>query len=156
MRRWVRFQTISLFRVRDGSERVARGFAIGALINFFPTFGFGIVVGGFAAGLAGGNALAGFVGGTVFVVLWPAIFFLNMKTGGLVYHSPVRVDKMEDVDERTIDALVMGKTFLAGATINVIVAGAVIYGIVYFAHSRFRGRVLAWLHSKRRAASKVR
>lgn len=129
---------------------MARGFAIGALINFFPTFGFGIVAGGFAAGLLGGNALAGFLGGTIFVVLWPALFVLNMKIGGLIYHSPVQVESMEDVDEHTIDALVVGKTFLAGATINCLISGLLIYGIVYFAHSRYRDSVLAWLIARRR------
>ena len=149
VRRWTRFQTISLFRVNEGSERVARGFAVGALINFFPTFGLGLFAAGFAAGLTGGNVIAGFVGGAIFVVLWPLLFVLNMQTGGLIYHSPIQVDDIDDVDERTIDALVMGKTFLSGAAVNCLVGGLLLYGLVYFAHRQFRGRILTWLNERR-------
>lgn len=150
LKRTSRFHAISLFRLDGGSESVARGFAVGALINFFPTFGFGVVVSGFMAGLCRGNVLAGFVGGTVFAVLWPLLFYLNMQVGDFFYRSPVRVDDLEDVDERTIDALVMGKTFLWGAAVNCLVFGLLSYGLVYLAHRRWRNQVLAWLAELRR------
>ena len=150
LKRLPRYHTLSLFRLDGGSEPVARGFALGALINFFPTFGFGVVVSGFLAGVCGGNVLAGFVGGAVFAVLWPLLFFLNMRVGDYFYLSPIRVDELEDVDDRTIDALVMGKTFLWGAVVNCLVFGLLSYGLVYLAHSRWRFQVLAWMAERRR------
>ena len=56
------FNLIRLFRIRGQSERVARGFALGLIVNFFPTFGFGVLISGFFARLFGGNAIAGLVG----------------------------------------------------------------------------------------------
>lgn len=152
--RWCRYQAISLFRVDDGSERVARGFTVGALINFFPTFGFGVLVSGFVAGLVRGNVLAGFVGGALFAILWPILFYLNMQVGEIFYRSPILVDELEDVTDSTIDALVKGKTFLAGAAVNSLIAGLVLYLAVYLAHRCFRENALAWLGKFRKARNR--
>lgn len=150
-KRRARYYAISLFRVDDDSERVARGFALGSLINFYPTFGFGIVISGFLAGICRGNVLAGLVGGGLLTILWPLLFFLNMQVGDFFYRSPVVIDELEDVNESTIDALVMGKTFLWGATLNGLFFSLVAYGLVYYVHSRSRLRVLNWLrHLKMR------
>lgn len=124
---------------------MARGFAIGAMVNFFPTFGFGVVISGALAGLLRCNVVAGVVGGAVFAVLWPLLFYFNMRVGSLLYDLPAPVDSIEEVDDRTIDALVQGKTFLAGAIVNGVVVSLVVYAIAYYLHSRYRERVLRWL-----------
>lgn len=144
------YQTISIFRMSDGSEAVARGFALGMVVNFFPTFGFGVVLSGFVARVLGGNILAGFIGGATLAFAWPLLFFLNMQIGGFFYKSPILVDELEDVTEKTVDALVWGKTFLAGAAVNSVVAGLVSYGAVYIAHSRLRPKALEYFRRRAR------
>jgi len=56
------FDVIRFFCIRGASEKVARGFALGMVANFFPTFGFGVLISGFFARLFGGNPVAGSVG----------------------------------------------------------------------------------------------
>lgn len=148
-KRWLRYHAISLFRVDDGSERVARGIALGAFVNFYPTFGLGVLLSGFLAGFTGGNVVAGVVGGALFALAWPLLFFLNMKVGELIYTSPIRVEDLEDVDERTIDLLVFGKTFLAGAGINSILSTLVVYSFFYYLHDRYRAQILSWFNRLR-------
>src|SRR5690606_33679330 len=49
---WFRFRrgakslALRVFRVKDASERVARGFALGMIINFIPSFGLGVLISG--------------------------------------------------------------------------------------------------------------
>jgi hypothetical protein len=45
--RWALYNVILLCRIRGATERVARGFALGLIVNFFPTFGFGVFHFGF-------------------------------------------------------------------------------------------------------------
>jgi hypothetical protein len=124
------YQVIRLFRIREASEKVARGFAVGSVVNFFPTFGFGVLISGFIARVLGGNAVAGFVGGATLTFFWPFLFYLNIKMGGLFYQPPIAVGDVDDVTEKTVDALVWGKTFTVGAALNMLLAGLVVYGIL--------------------------
>jgi len=77
LRHWMR-----LLRVRDKSERVAPGFALGLVINFFPTFGFGFLISGALARLVGGNFVAGLVGGGGVADLCLAGVILLKHSGG--------------------------------------------------------------------------
>jgi uncharacterized protein (DUF2062 family) len=154
LRRFFRFNAIRLFRLRGSSERVARGFALGLIVNFFPSFGFGVLISGFVARLFGGNALAGFIGGATLTFFWMPLFFLNVRVGSLVFRPHVRVEEMDDVTERTINALVLGRTFAVGAVLNSIVVGLFTYFLVYTLHTYSGPRILAWLrrHRRRRLA----
>ncbi len=151
LKRSFKFYIISLFRIDDGSEHVARGFALGSIVNFFPTFGFGFVASGFVAGVFRGNVLAGIVGGVIHLLLWPILFFLNMQTGGLFYKSHILIDELEDVTESAVDALVLGKTFMFGAVINSLIYGLIIYVFIYLLHRKFRARILAWFAKRKRS-----
>ena len=115
LERCVLFNLIRLFRIRGQSERVARGFALGFMVNFFPTFGFGVVISAALARVSGGNLVAGFVGGATMTFFWPLLFYFNLRTGGLCIRPPVVVDELDDVTEKTMDALVWGQTFTLGA-----------------------------------------
>ena len=57
------YNCIRLFRLRSATEHVARGFAVGTVVNFFPTFGVGMLISGVLAKAAGGSTVAGLVGG---------------------------------------------------------------------------------------------
>lgn len=152
------FRGIQLFRLPGGSERVARGFSIGMVVNFFPTFGFGILISGFVARLLGGNPLAGVLGGVTLGFFWPVLFYLNIRVGGFFYRSPIPVDEIDDVTERTVDALVWGKTFMAGAIANSLIVGLLTYAIVYFLHHTMRPRILTYFreHAKRTSLRRTR
>lgn len=135
---------IRLFRIRSTSERVARGFAVGLIINFIPTFGFGVVASGFVARAVGGNTLAGLIGGALLTFFWPLLFYLNVWTGSFFHRPPILIDDPEDLTQKTMDALIWGKTFVTGMFINSAVVGLAAYLLLVFAYDRARPKVLAY------------
>ncbi|MBX3746543.1 MAG: DUF2062 domain-containing protein [Verrucomicrobiae bacterium] len=138
------YRTIRFFRIRGESEKVARGFAIGMVVNFFPTFGFGVFVSGFIARFFGGNVLSGIAGGATLTFVWPLLFYLNIRAGSLFLRPSVRVVDLEDVTEKTVNALVWGQTFLLGAVINSLLVGLVIYVLLRLLYERTRPVALAY------------
>jgi len=138
------FNLIRLFRIRRQSEKVARGFAIGFIVNFFPTFGFGVLISGFIAKVFGGNAVAGLVGGASMSFFWPLLFYFNMRTGGLFVRPPVVIDDLEDITDKTMDALVWGQTFTIGAVVNSLLAGLCVYLLLRLLHRQIRPGALAY------------
>lgn len=144
LERFFFFNVIRLFRIRRQSERVARGFAVGMIVNFFPTFGFGVLISGFIARLCGGNAVAGLVGGATLTFFWPALFYLNIRMGALFVKPGVRVDDLEDVTGKTVDALVWGQTFMIGALVNSLVAGLAVYCLFRLVYHGLRPDALAY------------
>lgn len=147
---------IRLFRVRDESERVARGFALGMIVNFFPTFGFGVLISGFVARIFGGNAIAGVVGGATLTFAWPLLFYLNMRMGGLLFRPSIVVDELADVTEKTVNALVWGKTFMAGSVANSLLVGSTAYFLLRLLYARVRPGALAWFRGHAREYRKLR
>ncbi len=144
LERCLLFNLIRLLRIRGQSERVARGFALGLVVNFFPTFGFGVLVSGFVAKLLGGNGVAGLVGGATLSFFWPALFYLNMRTGSLFVQPPVAIEGLEDVTEKTVKALVWGQTFTAGAVVNSVLAGLAVYLLWRLVYRQIRPGALAY------------
>lgn len=138
------FNVIRLFRIRRQSERVARGFALGLIVNFLPTFGFGVVFSGALARIFGGNMIAGFVGGASLSLAWPLLFYINVRVGGLLIPPSVAVEGLEDVTEKTISALVWGKTFLVGAAFNVAFFGMLVYLLLRLVYHQIRPPTLAY------------
>lgn len=123
------YHALRLFRVRDGAERAGRGFAIGTVVNFFPTFGFGFVISGFLARLGGGNFIAGLAGGALFTPFWIPLFYLNMLVGGwLMDQMPTFT--LDQVNESILDKFAWGPQFLLGAAINSIGFGLLTYAVV--------------------------
>lgn len=109
--RRVLFNVIRFFRIRGASEKVARGFSLGMVVNFFPTFGFGVLISGFFARLFGGNTVAGFIGGSTLTFFWPLLFYLNMRAGSWARNKRTPVEDPAAVTEQTINALAWGSTF---------------------------------------------
>jgi hypothetical protein len=143
-------QVIRLFRIRATSEKVARGFAVGLVVNFFPTFGFGVLVSGFLARLVGGNAVAGLVGGAALGLFWPLLFLLNLRVGGWFFPPPIVVDDLQHLTEKTMNALVWGRTFTAGALLNSLVVGLLVYGVLRLVYLEIRPSMLGYFrhHAK--------
>lgn len=138
------FNLIRLFRIRGQSERVARGFALGLIVNFLPTFGFGVLISGFFARLLGGNAVAGLVGGASMTFFWPLLFYLNMRTGSLFVRPPLVIDELDDVTEKSMNALVWGRTFTFGAVVNGLLVGLSVYFVLRLVYRQIRPGALAY------------
>jgi uncharacterized protein len=147
LERWFIYYSMRLFRLRGSTERVARGFAVGVIVNFYPTFGFGVLISGFVARLLGGNLLAGILGGLTLTFVWPFLFYLNMVTGGWVRGRMI-IRSPEEVTEEKINALVWGQTFTTGAILNSLVAGLLIYLLLYWLLTNYRQHGLARLYKK--------
>jgi uncharacterized protein (DUF2062 family) len=141
------YQVIRLFRIRAASEKVARGFALGLVVNFFPTFGFGVLISGFIARAAGGNAIAGLIGGATLTFFWPLLFYLNIRVGGWFYQPPIPVGQVEDVTKKTVEALVWGKTFMMGTFINIVVVGLAVYGLLRLLYARIQPDMLRYFRA---------
>ena len=138
------YQAVRLTRIRGASEKVARGFAVGLVVNFFPTFGFGVLVSGFLARVTGGNFVAGLVGGAVLSFSWPLLFLLNLWTGSLIYSPSIQINDLSEVTEKTMRALVWGQTFTTGAVLNSLVGGTVVYLLLRLLYEETRPAVLAY------------
>jgi hypothetical protein len=138
------FHSIRLFRIRGQNEKVARGYALGLVVNFFPTFGLGVLISGFVARTLGGNGVAGLVGGATLTFFWPVLFYLNMRMGRFFVKPPIVVDDLGDVTENTVDALVWGHTFMAGAVVNSVLFGGAAYILLRLLHWRVRPTALAY------------
>ena len=144
------FHSIRLFRIRGQSERVARGFALGLIVNLFPTFGFGVLLSGFVARALGGNVVAGFVGGATLTFFWPVLFYLNIRVGTFFVAPIIPVDDLSDVTEKSTSALVWGQTFLWGAIVNSVIVGGLVYGIMRLVYARVRPHALAFFRGHAR------
>lgn len=144
LERWFLFHSIRLFRIRGQNERVARGFTLGMIVNFFPTFGFGVLISGFVARVFGGNGVAGFVGGATLTFAWPLLFYLNIRVGRFFVRPPIVVDEIADVTEKTVDALVWGRTFMMGSLVNSLILGGFVYLAMRLLHWRIRPYILEY------------
>ena len=142
------YQAIRFYRLRGTREKAARGFAIGLGCNFYPTFGLGGILGGFLARLARGSLVAGFVEGSTLAFIWPIVFYMNIRTGALFLQPAILVDELEDVTERTMSALLWGKTFAIGAIVNSLVAIVVSYLLCLLLFERVRTPALKWLRTR--------
>lgn len=144
LERCVVLNLIRLFRIRGQSERVARGFAFGLIVNFFPTFGFGVIVSAALARVLGGSVVAGLVGGASLTLLWPLLFYVNLRTGSLLFRPAVAIDHFEDVTPRTMDALLWGQAFTVGAIVNGAVSSLVAYVLLRLGYRQVRPGALAY------------
>ena len=149
LRRGTKSMVLRVFRVKDASERVARGFALGMVINFIPSFGFGVLISGFVARLFGGNVIAGLAGGASLTFFWPFLFYLNLRMGSLFARPDVEVQDVVEINEKSMDALMWGKSFIVGMSVNIVLAGLLTYIAVFFLHARLRPAALAWFRRRR-------
>ncbi len=136
------YQAIRLTRLRGASERVARGFAVGLMVHFYPTFGFGVLISGFLARLVGGNFVAGLVGGALLGFAWPLLFLLNIWTGSFFFEPSIQLTALEQVTEKTMRLLLWGQTFTAGALVNSLVVGGTVYLLLRLLYEETRPALL--------------
>lgn len=134
--------------MQGSNEKMARGFAIGVACNFYPTFGLGALISGFLARLIGGNMIAGFIGGTLFAIFWPILFYLNIRVGGMFLRPAIAVDDLDDVTVQTVNALVWGQTFAIGSLLNSLIFGLAAYFLFLLAYERLRPHAIRRLRKR--------
>lgn len=153
VKRRLKYNLIKFLRLKGAPAKVALGFAIGACINFYPTFGVGIPLAGLVAGVFFANIPAGILGDIIFKPLFPLFFYLNMTTGCLLW--PEQSGQLQHLSEtllkpRLSSLGIIGKVFFAGAIINSLILGTILYMFIYFIVERYRISMLKWLIRKNR------
>lgn len=142
---------IRLLRLKGSPSRLALGFAVGACINFFPTFGVGVPLAGLVAALFFTNIPAGLIGDIVFKPLFPFFFYLNLLNGHYILthkyqKAQIILPALLHPDWTTL--AIMGKVFFTGAIVNSLILGTILYIFVYFVVERYRLPLLKWLVTK--------
>ncbi len=156
LRRRLKFNLIKFLRLKGAPGKLALGFAVGACVNFYPTFGFGVPLAGVVAAVFLANVPAGLLGDIIFKPLFPFFFYMNMVTGYLVWTS-----RLQDVrhlwrvllQPKSSTFAEVSKVFFAGAVINSLITGTILYICIYLMVKRYRLRVLKWLVGKNRRKS---
>ncbi|MGB0581304.1 MAG: DUF2062 domain-containing protein [Limisphaerales bacterium] len=150
------YQAIRLFRIRARTERIARGFALGLIINFLPTFGLGVFISGFLARLFGGHVVAGFVGGATLTFAWPILFLLNLHVGNFLIGAPP-IDLSNGLSDQLMNKLIWGQAFIMGMIFNMIAVGMLIYVVMRMLYRHVRRPVLGLLRRRiRRRPERLR
>ena len=145
------YHLLRMCRIRTASEKVARGFALGIIPHFFPTFGLGAVISAVFARACGGNGLAGLVGGALFTPFWPFLFVLNVKVGAWIFSDPseaIEIAAVSDVTGPRAQALVWGRDFSTGAIICGIGTALVCYLLLVFLYERVRPTLFQWTRQR--------
>lgn len=152
-KRQLKYNLIKFLRLKGSPSKLALGFAVGACVNFYPTFGFGVPLAGLAAGIILASIPAGLLGDIIFKPLFPVFFYLNLLTGHLLWTS--RAQNVHHVWKALMDPKLsaladIGKVFFTGAIVNSIILGTILYIFINFIVERYRLSILKWLVSKSR------
>lgn len=132
------YYALRLLRIKGSDEKIARGFSLGMIVNFFPTFGFGVIISPFFARLFGGNPIAGLVGGASLTFFWAFLFYLNFSVGNFVLDINTPVQSYEELDVELIHTVNPGMSFFIGALINCIFFGGTVYLLLYIFLRNYR------------------
>jgi len=145
----LRHKIVRLFRIRAASEPVARGFALGLVVDFLPTFGAGVLISGFLARAIGGNVVAGIIGGATLTWAWPFLFYFNIRVGSWLLHKRAVITDPDQLSNGELGRVVWGQAFSVGAFVNCVVVGGLAYLLLRLVYYQIR-RPLLELFRRRR------
>lgn len=151
-RRAVRYHLLKFLRLRGTPIRVALGFALGACINFYPTFGAGVVVAGLLATALRLNIAAAFLGDLTFKSLFPVFFYFNLLTGDFILgrrsrHLVMLMHKMFAFRHINFaDWRFFGTSFMLGAIINTLFLGTLLFILVHLLFARYRPSLMRFVY----------
>lgn len=153
-RRRLKFRLLRFLRLRGTPGKVALGFALGACVNFYPTFGFGLPVAIFIVSLVRGSVPAGIISDLLFKALFPIFFYLNFLTGGRFGGQPVydissAVKEIAFLKVNTI--MNLGSTFLIGAFVNSLILGGLLFVVMYIMFKSFRKEMIVLVQERIKA-----
>ncbi|MGE5423274.1 MAG: DUF2062 domain-containing protein [Ignavibacteriales bacterium] len=155
MKNKVRTYLLKLFMKEDAPARLAVGFALGAITNFYPTFGFGLPLTIALAVITRTSIIGSIVGENLFKILYPITLYLSFLVGSLLFplsnqtlnmHSILRMCTSWHGFSRSWHIFApYAKSFFAGALINSVVFGAVLTLVIYVLLVRHRHTILQHL-----------
>jgi uncharacterized protein (DUF2062 family) len=89
--RWLKYHYLRVLRLNDTPEKVAAGLSLGVVLGILPTFGLGIIIAAFIAGLFKVNKASAIIG-TLVMNPWTSPFFwaLSYLTGAFVLGEDLR------------------------------------------------------------------
>jgi uncharacterized protein (DUF2062 family) len=146
--RRLKYYLIRLFRLKKGAKQIALGTVLGFFPCWFPTFGIGPMLSIALSKFAKANIPSAIISASLGSVLWPILFFLNYKTGALLYAKPGDLPgKIDDTDylepiEQVNTLQEVGVTFLVGSLVNSIVFSIVGYFFFYYIFNKYRIAIL--------------
>lgn len=147
-KRRLKYNLIKFLRLKGAPVKIALGFAVGAVINFYPTFGFGVPLAGLTAAAFFSSIPAGILGDLIFKPFFPLFFYLNLVTGFWLWsgktYSIFYIKKILR-HHHLAEIGSLGKVFFFGAIINSLILGTILYTFVYFVVERYRLVILKWL-----------
>jgi uncharacterized protein (DUF2062 family) len=143
---------LNLLRVRRGRERVARGFALGIIINFIPTFGFGVLISGFVARILGGHFGAGIIGGASLTFFWPVLFVLNLAMGNMILGSDTGDGMSGSINDEKVQSVLFGsQAFILGTAVNCVLAFVFFYVAILLLLVLVRRTAISYLQKRLKA-----
>ncbi|MGB7412584.1 MAG: DUF2062 domain-containing protein [Thermosynechococcaceae cyanobacterium] len=147
VRRWWRYYSLRLRRLRGSRESIARGLAVGAFAGMFPIMGFQIIVGVLLAMVLRGNKIAAAAATWIsnpFTYL--PLFAFNFQVGQWVLMTHhLRVEQLGDVQNFSQLLHLSGDfliTLLAGCSVMGAITAMVAYGGGLWLVKRLRRRRL--------------
>jgi len=130
--REIKYYYLKYKRTKDTPKSIARGIAMGISLDFFPTFGLGLILAFFIAGLFKANRPAAVLAAIAGKWAIPFFYYLNYKIGklftgmGFVRYGAFDPKMMFQV----INFKNLSYAFLVGSFINGIVVALVTYYVV--------------------------
>lgn len=151
-RKRLRYYVLTLLRLKGSPAKVAFGFALGACVNFYPTFGLALILAGFIAGITRCNVPAAVLGDLVFKPVFPLMFYINLLIGDNFYNAKTQSlaeawSKLRHFEAESV--VILGKVFFTGALINTLILGALLFAIVYKVFKDHRRRLARWFYKQR-------
>lgn len=141
--RWSRYKVLKILRLKDGSDKIAKGVALGIVFNFLPTFGLGLICAFLVAGLIRANQMAAVLSAILVKFGLPFFYLLNLAVGHIVVGHGLAASGTEmphfSFSELNWDGIKkLGWPFLIGSMINSLCAGMLTYFLVFRAVERYR------------------
>jgi len=146
--RWRSFVRDKLYVLLAGDHmpfKVALGFSLGASCNFLPTMGFGFPIAIVFALATRSSVLASLVGETLFKVLLPFFYYLNLVVGSNLVAIPNYQFDPQMLMRLGSDwtfFLLYAKAFMLGAIINMCIFIPLLTAVLYIVLVRYRGSVV--------------
>jgi len=144
LKRRTRYYLLRVSRLKASPHEVALGVTLGFIPNWFPTFGLGPILSVGIAKITKVNVFAAVMGGIIGTPLWPVLFWLNYRVGGLMHDKPSEVGQLEEVEyieavNDTVGSIQSGSLqFLTGALLNILVSSLVLYLLVLMIFKIYR------------------
>ncbi|MDI3535107.1 MAG: uncharacterized protein PWQ82_1472 [Thermosediminibacterales bacterium] len=132
--RKLRYFYFKFRRNKDSPARIARGIALGVSLDFFPTFGLGLIIAFLVAGLFRANRRAAVLAAIACKWLIPFFYFLNVKMGQALlgknlFDGPFIPTDGKIFPFHVINFENLSYTFLIGSIINGILSAILAYYI---------------------------